>query len=83
MIAPFGMAGLNILHLRQRPIVDDQQPNLSCYNEELRRLHRPTWHNVSWLFSECYLYRYLISRSALISQAPLFNVCKHCALETV
>lgn len=59
--------GQNLLHLRQRPIVDDQQPNLSCYNEELRRLHRPTWHNVSWLFSECYLYRYLISRTALIS----------------
>jgi hypothetical protein len=28
------------------------------YNEELRRMNRPTWRNVSWLYSECYLYRY-------------------------
>lgn len=56
-----------LLQLMGRPIMDDQQPNLSCYNEELRRLHRPTWYNVSWLYSECYLYRWLISRSVLIS----------------
>jgi damage-control phosphatase, subfamily III len=40
------------------PIPDDKQPNLQTYNDELRRLNRPTWRNVSWLYSECYLYRY-------------------------
>jgi Damage-control phosphatase ARMT1-like domain len=40
------------------PIVDDRQPNLLTFNEELRRMNRPTWRNVSWLYSECYLYRY-------------------------
>ena len=51
-----------IPQLMQSPIMDDGEANLSCYNEELRRLQRPTWYNVSWLYSECYLYRYLISR---------------------
>ena len=41
-----------------RLIADDKQPNLMTYNEELRRMNRPTWRNVSWLYSECYLYRY-------------------------
>jgi hypothetical protein len=44
-----------------RLIADDRQPNLMTYNEELRRMNRPTWRNVSWLYSECYLYRLLHS----------------------
>jgi len=44
-----------------RPIEDDQQPDIPCYNEELRHMRRPTWYNVSWLYSECYLYRLIRS----------------------
>ncbi len=59
MIVRFGTYPGNLSHTR--PIMDDQQPNISCYNDELRDMRRPTWYNVSWLYSECYLYRYSIS----------------------
>ncbi|RYP93570.1 hypothetical protein DL770_000312 [Monosporascus sp. CRB-9-2] len=38
------------------PIQDDGQPDVSLYNQELEKLGTPTWFNVPWLYSECYLY---------------------------
>jgi len=41
------------------PIPDDGQPDVKGYNEELQQLGTTTWHHVPWLYSECYLYRYV------------------------
>ncbi|KAL3437612.1 hypothetical protein BDV09DRAFT_183456 [Aspergillus tetrazonus] len=47
-----------IQHDRQlTPLDDDGEPGIQEYNEELEKRGNPKWHNVSWLFSECYLYR--------------------------
>jgi hypothetical protein len=40
------------------PILDDGQPDVKGYNDELAALESPTWFNVPWLYAECYLYRY-------------------------
>jgi damage-control phosphatase, subfamily III len=47
-------------------LLDDGEPDIKGYNDELKALGNPTWYNVSWLFSECYLYR-----SALLSMLLL------------
>jgi hypothetical protein len=37
---------------------DDGYPEeIAAYNKEIEALGNPTWQNVLWLFSECYLYR--------------------------
>lgn len=43
--------------VRPRPLIDDGGPDIRGYNDELAKRGNPTWFNVSWLFSECYLYR--------------------------
>lgn len=42
---------------RIRPLEDDGEPDIENYNTELEARGNPTWHNVQWLYSECYLYR--------------------------
>ncbi|KAI1849915.1 hypothetical protein JX265_013502 [Neoarthrinium moseri] len=45
-------------HDRQlTPLRDDGKPDIALYNQELEKLGAPTWFNVPWLYSECYLYR--------------------------
>ena len=45
-------------HNRQlTPLEDDGQADIALYNDELRQRQNPKWHDVSWLYSECYLYR--------------------------
>ncbi|OTB18578.1 hypothetical protein K445DRAFT_314455 [Daldinia sp. EC12] len=45
-------------HDRQlTPIRDDGGADVAIYNRELEQLGTPSWFNVPWLFSECYLYR--------------------------
>ncbi|CBY00879.1 similar to DUF89 domain protein [Plenodomus lingam JN3] len=39
------------------PIPDDGQSDVAAYNEELAARGNPKWHNVPWLYAECYLYR--------------------------
>ncbi|EXJ80432.1 hypothetical protein A1O1_08577 [Capronia coronata CBS 617.96] len=39
------------------PIPDDGQPDVAGYHAELAARGPPTWHDVEWLYSECYLYR--------------------------
>ncbi|KAL4919466.1 hypothetical protein BDW62DRAFT_209685 [Aspergillus aurantiobrunneus] len=39
------------------PLPDDGEPGIEEYNEELEQRGNPKWHDVAWLFSECYLYR--------------------------
>ncbi|KAH8204739.1 hypothetical protein TruAng_001073 [Truncatella angustata] len=49
------------------PIRDDGKPDIALYNQELEKLGTPTWFNVPWLYSECYLYR-RINTSFSLSQ---------------
>lgn len=39
------------------PLREDGGKDIISYNEELSTLTQPSWFNVPWLFSECYLYR--------------------------
>ncbi|KAL5114549.1 Hairy/enhancer-of-split with YRPW motif protein 2 [Pleosporales sp. CAS-2024a] len=43
------------------PIPDDGEQDVEAYNQELTARGNPTWHNVPWLYSECYLYRRISS----------------------
>ncbi len=40
-----------------RPLEDDGEADIESYNAELKARGDPTWHNVEWLYAECYLYR--------------------------
>lgn len=51
-----------------RPIKDDGLPDVAEYNKELEKLGNPSWLNVSWLYAECYLFRYASSRSHRLSR---------------
>ncbi|KAL1968954.1 hypothetical protein VTN77DRAFT_788 [Rasamsonia byssochlamydoides] len=56
-------------HNRQlTPLPDDGEPDIAEYNKELEQRGYPTWHNVPWLYSECYLYRRINT---------LFSLSKH------
>ncbi|KAJ5737213.1 uncharacterized protein N7483_002338 [Penicillium malachiteum] len=45
-------------HNRQlTPLDDDGHPDIASYNRELEQRGNPVWHDVPWLYSECYLYR--------------------------
>jgi len=50
------------------PLLDDGQPDIESYNDELEKRSNPQWHDVSWLYAECYLYRRL---------ATIFATSKH------
>ncbi|KAF2181883.1 DUF89-domain-containing protein [Zopfia rhizophila CBS 207.26] len=43
------------------PLPDEGESDIAGYNKELEALGRPKWHNVPWLYSECYLYRRISS----------------------
>lgn len=38
-----------------RPLENDGEPDIVEYNEELEKRGNPSWMDVAWLFSECYL----------------------------
>jgi hypothetical protein len=40
-----------------RPLLEDGGADIAGYNKEIEQRGNPTWHNVTWLFSECYMYR--------------------------
>ncbi|KAH8702546.1 serine/threonine protein phosphatase PPT1 [Talaromyces proteolyticus] len=50
------------------PLVDDGEPDIADYNKDLEQRGNPSWHNVPWLYSECYLYRRI---------ATFFNLSKY------
>ncbi|RYN23200.1 Protein-glutamate O-methyltransferase [Alternaria arborescens] len=43
------------------PIPHDGERDVDAYNKELAARGNPKWHNVPWLYSECYLYRRISS----------------------
>ncbi|CAE7008208.1 hypothetical protein P3342_002813 [Pyrenophora teres f. teres] len=43
------------------PIPNDGEPDVGAYNKELAARGNPKWHNVPWLYAECYLYRRISS----------------------
>jgi len=58
-----------------RPLEEDGEPDTEIYNAELKARGNPTWHNVEWLYSECYLYRRISSlfrRSKLWTNYDVF-----------
>ncbi|KIW75686.1 hypothetical protein Z517_10428 [Fonsecaea pedrosoi CBS 271.37] len=58
IISTLGSLKYELQHNRTlSPIPDDGFPDVEGYNQELAARGPPTWHNVEWLFSECYLYR--------------------------
>ncbi|KIW96913.1 uncharacterized protein Z519_02304 [Cladophialophora bantiana CBS 173.52] len=68
IISSLGSLKYELQHNRTlSPIPDDGFPDIEGYNLELAAQGPPTWHNVEWLFSECYLYRRL---------ATLFSTAK-------
>ncbi|EXJ62906.1 hypothetical protein A1O7_03349 [Cladophialophora yegresii CBS 114405] len=52
------------------PIADDGFPDVELYNDELAARGPPTWHNVEWLFSECYLYRRIATLFSTATTKP-------------
>jgi hypothetical protein len=45
------------------PIPDDGESDVAAYNKELAARGTLKWHDVAWLYSECYLYRYAANLS--------------------
>jgi damage-control phosphatase, subfamily III len=48
---------LGCLLIDARPIIDDGAPDVAIYNDELEKRGTPSWLDVQWLYSECYLFR--------------------------
>ncbi|KAI0847176.1 DUF89-domain-containing protein [Daldinia vernicosa] len=62
-------------HDRQlTPIRDDGAADVAIYNRELEQLGTPSWFNVPWLFSECYLYRRLNTSFSLSKHWKTYDV---------
>ncbi|KAI2778019.1 DUF89-domain-containing protein [Daldinia loculata] len=62
-------------HDRQlTPIRDDGAADVAIYNRELEQLGTPSWFNIPWLFSECYLYRRLHTSFSLSKHWKTYDV---------
>ncbi|KAJ5191709.1 uncharacterized protein N7498_010694 [Penicillium cinerascens] len=58
IIAKFTTLKYELQHDRQlTPLDDDGESDIASYNKELEQRGNPSWHNVAWLYAECYLYR--------------------------
>lgn len=56
------------------PIRDDGYADVALYNQELEKLGNPTWFNVPWLFSECYLYRRINTSFSLSTHWKSYDI---------
>lgn len=64
-----------VQHDRQLvPIRDDGFPDVDVYNKELEQLGNPSWLSVSWLYSECYLFRRMSTSFALSEHWKTYDV---------
>lgn len=59
IIEQLGALKYEVLHDRKlTPIVNDQFPEeVEAYNKEIEQRGNPSWLDIPWLFSECYMYR--------------------------
>lgn len=48
-----------------RPLLDDGEPDIAEYNDELEKRGNPKWLDVPWLYSECYM--------CTFAHSPLWN----------
>ncbi|CED85591.1 Uncharacterized conserved protein [Phaffia rhodozyma] len=58
------------------PLVDDGEPNVGIYNEEVERLKKEgkkTWHQLPWLWAECFLYRKIRNFVAVESEWKTYD----------
>jgi hypothetical protein len=56
------------------PLLDDGQPDIESYNDELEKRSNPQWHDVSWLYAECYLYRCVLAALEGAREFPMADV---------
>ncbi|KAA8647628.1 hypothetical protein EYZ11_003241 [Aspergillus tanneri] len=62
-------------HNRQlTPLPNDGKAGITEYNKELEQRGNPSWHNVPWLYSECYLYRRISTFFALSTHWKDYDV---------
>jgi len=62
IVAELAKLKYEVQHDRElTPIPDDGERDINAYNEELAARGNPKWHNVPWLYAECYLYRYAVA----------------------
>ncbi|PHH90636.1 hypothetical protein CDD83_3041 [Cordyceps sp. RAO-2017] len=59
IVEQLGSLKYEVQHDRKlSPLVDDGFPDeIAAYNKEVEGLGNPSWLDVPWLFSECYMYR--------------------------
>ncbi|KAI9659163.1 MAG: hypothetical protein M1831_003745 [Alyxoria varia] len=70
-------------HDRQlTPIDDDGQPDVKGYNDELEQRGYPKWHNLSWLYAECYLYRRIATLLSLSSKWKSYDIFARSKMST-
>ncbi|KAI5365036.1 hypothetical protein Slin15195_G045740 [Septoria linicola] len=62
-------------HNRQlTPLPQDGSPDIFAYNQELEQRGSPKWHDVAWLYAECYLYRRIATIFALSKHWKSYDV---------
>ncbi|GIZ47081.1 hypothetical protein CKM354_001018200 [Cercospora kikuchii] len=62
-------------HNRQlTPLTDDGGSDIAAYNHELEQRGNPKWHDVAWLYAECYLYRRMATIFALSKHWKSYDV---------
>ncbi|KAF3760376.1 DUF89-domain-containing protein [Cryphonectria parasitica EP155] len=64
------------------PIRDDGLPDVAIYNKELEQRGNPSWLNVSWLYSECYLFRRLSTSFSLSKHWKNYDVFARQKIDT-
>ncbi|RDL39338.1 putative venom protein 2 [Venustampulla echinocandica] len=56
------------------PLPDDGGRDIPGYNQELTQLSTPSWFNLPWLYSECYLYRRMATSFSLSKHWKYYDV---------
>ncbi|CAN8095249.1 unnamed protein product [Discula destructiva] len=83
IVEQLGNLKYEVQHDRQlTPILDDGLPDVAVYNKELEQRGNPSWLNVSWLYSECYLFRRLSTSFSLSTYWKNYDVFARQKIDT-